>query len=121
MSVLKRERQKVGLVTAMTGAVFSLIAVTTVTLSAEPEPPDAAMALLPKHTRAKVEKLARRLEKQQRETWSLPDSAKLINAREELAEICTAADLVVIPQIPGRRRSHDPCKSYHLCYILLIN
>jgi hypothetical protein len=45
---------------------------------------------------AKVEDLSTRLRQQQRNIWSLPDSAKLIQADEELRKFCSASDLVAI-------------------------
>jgi hypothetical protein len=45
---------------------------------------------------ARVEELFIRLRQQQHNIWSLPDSAKFIQADEELRKFCSATDLVAI-------------------------
>lgn len=53
-------------------------------------------AELSEETRAKLDDLIRRLREQSAKIWDLPDSAKLIQVGDELAEFCSTYDLVII-------------------------
>ena len=65
-------------------------------LSDETTRQKSVFANLPEETREKVRDLARRIREQQAKLWSLPDSATLIRADDELKVFCTTSDLVEI-------------------------